>query len=616
MKLHRTWIIRCLTAAALTAALITAFAGCKQDLDPVDVHSQGGLSQEELAALNTEAAGEANMEVRRLVQVRPSERQIAWHELGFYAFIHFGINTFENLEWSCGDSYYHPASKYDPSDLDTDQWAKSLKDAGMKGVILTAKHHDGFCLWNTQTTDYKATSTKVPQRARKDVVALLSESCEKYGLKMGIYLSMADGHADFNVHIFGDTPRPATETGDRAAHRETYTGTDRNGDNRVNYNDYYLAQLEELFGGNYGVMNPATGKREFFSLWLDGAQPNWLTKPMTYDFTAVYTLARRLQPSAVISNAGPDVGWIGNESGDVLESSYSVLPSQLADGRFVMSQSQTDPGLPPGGKLNPELGSRTYMEPFKNLLWYPLEADVSLRVANSGGHSSRWFYRTPGLTPTNKCGTTSQTHAVSDDGPKSGALTAEWPLWPLQDLLKLYERAAGGNVGLLLNVPPDKTGKVNQTDITRLKELGDALTAIYQDNILAAPGVTVTATPNADPACPVTNILTDDDTYWQPAAEREGTHYITIKLPQAKNITHVVLQEQIRLGQRFEGFKIEGRSGTGAWKTLYNGTTVGAKKICRFDRENVSELRIKIEKSRLYPTLRFVGAYLGTTGIL
>lgn len=615
MKRHRTWII-CCASAALATALSAAFITCKQTIDPVDVHSQGGLSQEELAALNTAAAGTAKMDVRRLVQVRPSERQIAWHEMGYYGFIHFGINTFENLEWSCGDSYYHPASSYNPTQLDTDQWAKTLKDAGMKGVILTAKHHDGFCLWDTQTTDYKATSTQVSEQARKDVVELLSRSCEQYGLKMGIYLSMADGHADFNVNIFGDTPR-APYTGDRADHKETYTGPDLNGDGRVNYNDYYLAQLTELFNGEkYGVMNPATGKREFFSLWLDGAQPNWLTKPMTYDFAAVYTLARKLQPSAVITNAGPDVGWIGNESGNVLESSYSVLPAQLADGRFVMSQSQTDPGLPPGGKLNPELGNRTYMEPFKNLLWYPLEADVSLRVASAGGYSSRWFYRTAGLTPKNKCGSNAQTHDVSDDGPKSGSLTAEWPLWSKRDLLKLYERAAGGNVGLLLNVPPDKTGKINDTDVTRLKEVGEAITAIYADNILAAPGVTVTATPNADPVCPVTNILADDDTYWQPAVEREGPHYVTIKLPQAKNITHVVLQEQIRLGQRIEEFKIEGRSDSGAWKVFFQGTTVGAKKICRFDQANVTELRIKIDKSRLYPTLRFAGAYLDTTGIL
>ena len=615
--MRNTTLIFCCAFAAL--------ASCKQpELDPVTVHDRGGLSEEEFNSIGTAAANPAaNMEARRLVQVRPSERQVAWHELGYYAFIHFGINTFENLEWSCGDSYYHPASRYNPTNLDaaaTDQWVQSLKDAGMKGVILTAKHHDGFCLWDTQTTDYKATSTKVPAQARKDVVELLSRSCEKFGLKMGIYLSMADGHADFNVHIFGDNPRPVTETGERLTHKETYTGTDRNGDGIVNYNDYYLQQLEELFNGEkYGVMNTATGKREFFSLWLDGAQPNWLTKPMTYDFAAVYTLARKLQPNVVISNAGPDVGWIGNEDGSVLASSYSVLPSMLADGRYVMSESQTDPGLPPnpsGGsaKLDPALGNRTYMAPFKNLMWYPFEADVSLRVGSAGGHSSRWFYRTPGLAPTNKCGTNSQTHAIADDGPKSGNNTAEWPLWSLQDLLKLYERTVGGNVGLLLNVPPDKTGRFNQTDVTRLKELGDALNKIYDENLLAATGVTVTASPAAAPAYPVANILTDDDTYWRPAVETEGLQTITIKLPEVKDISHVVLQEQIRQGQRIEEYVIEGRSGSGQWRQLYpvtgKGTTVGYKKICRFTKTNVSELRIKISKSRLYPTLRFVGAYL------
>jgi alpha-L-fucosidase len=538
------------------------------------------------------------------VRIQPSEGQIAWQELGFTAFIHFGINTYENLEWSCGQSAFHPASNFAPTSVDTDQWCEVLKNAGVTAVIITAKHHDGFCLWDTKTTNYKTTHTSVPLAGRVDVVKKLSASCEKYGLKMGIYLSMADGHADFDLHLFGDNnQRPGTPT-----QTTPY----------ANYNDYYKAQLKELFGGEYGVTNPATGKRELFSLWLDGAQPNWLTKPQTYDFAGIWAIARELQPTAAISNAGPDVAWIGNEAGDVLSTQWSVLPSKLADGRYVAGNSQSDQNAPPVSKLDPNLGSRGHLVPYSSLIWYPFEADVSIRY-DAQHRYSRWFYRTPGQPVgsrhssiaaarqgDNTCPNPSDNTIVDHTG-ASGGTNKVFDTWTLRDLLDLYEKTVGGNVNLLLNIPPDRSGKIADAEKNLLEQLGQAIKNIYGDNLLTAHGVTVRAN-SSDAAHPAANILDEDNDYWRPEGDQERA-LITFTLPQTKEISHVVLQEQVRLSQRIEQFTIQAQT-NGTWVTVYEGTSVGFKKICRFPKIAASGLRIAITQSRVFPALRFIGAYL------
>lgn len=274
-------------------------------------------------------------EVKRILAVRPSERQLTYHEMQYYNFIHFGVNTFSNREWGDGTE---PESLFNPTELDTDQWCRVLKDTGSKGIILTAKHHDGFCLFDSQYTTHSVMYSPFG----KDIVKLLSESCRKFGLKLGLYLSPWDRH------------------------EKTY-GTPE-------YNDYFVNQLTELCT-NYG---------ELFCLWFDGACGEGANgKKQVYDMERYYATIRKYQPNAVIAICGPDVRWIGNEGGKVRKSEWSVIPWTVDTVDEVAENSQKDESE--GAKLacsfdryDEDLGSRAVLKNQKHLAWSPAEADVSV----------------------------------------------------------------------------------------------------------------------------------------------------------------------------------------------------------------------------------------------
>jgi alpha-L-fucosidase len=276
-------------------------------------------------------------EVDRLISVVPSKNQLAFNDLEYYNFIHFGMNTFTDSEWGTGDE---DPSLFNPTELDTDQWCRVLKATGSKGIIFTAKHHDGFCLFDSAYTDHDVMSSPFG----KDVVALLAESCKKYDLKLGIYLSPWDRH------------------------EETY-GTDA-------YNDYFVNQLTELCT-NYG---------EIFCFWFDGAcgeGPNG--KVQTYDWDRYYEVIQTLQPNAIISNCGPDVHWIGNEEGKVRDSEWSVIPASTVSVDAVMDGSQKEDGvLPEVDSYTEDMGSREVVAQYRDLKWSPAEADISVTTG--------WFY--------------------------------------------------------------------------------------------------------------------------------------------------------------------------------------------------------------------------------
>ena len=278
---------------------------------------------------------------RRLVETRPSERQVAWQQLEFTAFFHFGINTFTDREWGTGQD---DISLFNPRELDTDQWCEGLRSAGIRSCIFTAKHHDGFCLWNTRFTDHSVMHTPYGQ----DILAKLAVSCQKYGLKLGVYLSPWDRH------------------------EATY------GQGKA-YDDYFCSQLEELLTG-YGPL---------YTVWFDGANgegPNG--KKQVYDWPRYYELIRRLQPEAVISICGPDVRWCGNEAGDCRTSEWSVVPERLRSQRYVAQHSQQeDSEAFRRRKLSnkdEDLGSRALMAGEQGFIWYPAEVDTSIRPG--------WFY--------------------------------------------------------------------------------------------------------------------------------------------------------------------------------------------------------------------------------
>lgn len=256
----------------------------------------------------------------------PSPAQLAWQRDELALFLHFGVNTFTDREW--GDGHEDPTI-FAPTALDARQWARSARSAGFRSMILTAKHHDGFCLWPTRTTSHSVASSGW-RDGSGDVVREMVDACSAEGLNAGLYLSPWDR----NAPAYGDSAR---------------------------YNDMYAAQLTELLTG-YGPIH---------EVWFDGANGEGLNgKKQTYDWARVWGLVRTLQPRAVIfSDAGPDVRWIGNENGSAGDPNWStvdpaVVPYPGASGDQVIRMLQH--GDPAG------------------TVWRPGESDVSIRPG--------WFY--------------------------------------------------------------------------------------------------------------------------------------------------------------------------------------------------------------------------------
>lgn len=281
--------------------------------------------------------------VRRAAEVVPSERQLNWQKIGFYAFCHFGMNTFTGKEWGDGTT---PPETFNPTALDAEQWVKVIKEAGMKALILTCKHHDGFCLWPSAYTEYSVKNS--PFRGGKgDVVKEVSDACKKYGLQFGVYLSPWDRH------------EPKYGMGEP-------------------YDEYYINQLRELLT-DYG---------DIFCIWLDGACGEGKNgKVQKYDWQSYFAVMRELQPNAVINICGPDVRWIGNEAGVCRDSEWSVVPSWLATSEYVSDNSQKtdDPKFAKKhNSMTLDLGSRKAIADAKELIWYPAEVDTSIRPG--------WFY--------------------------------------------------------------------------------------------------------------------------------------------------------------------------------------------------------------------------------
>ncbi|MBQ8187310.1 MAG: alpha-L-fucosidase [Clostridia bacterium] len=274
--------------------------------------------------------------LKEAARVTPSRRQLDWFDTEFYAFVHFTVNTYTDLEWGLGNE---DEAIFNPYDLNCDEWVEAVKSAGMKGLILTAKHHDGFCLWQTNTTMHSVRSSPW-KNGQGDVVRECAEACRRGGIKFGVYLSPWDRNAP------------------------SY-GSDA-------YNDFYCAQLTELLT-NYG---------ELFMVWFDGAcgeGPNG--RKQNYDFERYISLIRRYQPNAVIFNDhGPDVRWCGNEAGRPRRAEWSVVPSELC----YRAEVQTAPS-PMAGDLSflyntdENVGDLFQIMHSKGLVFTGAEIDMSIR---------------------------------------------------------------------------------------------------------------------------------------------------------------------------------------------------------------------------------------------
>jgi alpha-L-fucosidase len=466
--------------------------------------------------------------IKKAANVTPSKRQYEWQQMEFTGFIHFGINTFDEVEWGKKEI---DISKFNPAEIDVKQWVKVFKDAGMKLIILTAKHHDGFCLWPSKFTDLDISNTRF-QNGKGDIVKDLSNACREAGIKFGFYLSPWDMH-------------------------ESSYGTPE-------YNTYFLNQLTELL----------TNYEEIAEVWFDAANgegPNG--KKQIYNWQAYYKLVRELQPNAVIAVAGPDVRWVGTETGYGRKTEWSVLPNFSMDQDEIAANSQQaelDGGFVPQNMLEEDLGSREKIMNATSLIWYPSEVDVSIRPG--------WFYK-----------------KGDDDLVKSPS-----------KLLEIWFNSVGLNSVLLLNVPPDKRGLITDYDIKSLNGLRYMLDETFNNNLVRGASAEASNQTGSNSAA----LILDDDyeTYWTTNSGVNSAS-IEINLDKEHSFNSASIQENILIGQRVEKFHLEWWDGN-KWNILAWGTTIGYKRLIRFPEVACDRLKVVIDECRLSPTISSFGLYL------
>ncbi len=470
------------------------------------------------------------MIIAKAANVVPSYRQLVWQRQELTAFLHFGINTFTDKEWGEGKD---DPSLFNPTNFDADQWIKTLRDTGFKCAILTCKHHDGFCLWPSAYTDYSVKRSPWKQ-GLGDVVREVSKACKKYGIGFGVYLSPWDR----NSQLYGQGEA---------------------------YNDYFVKQLEELLT-QYGPVS---------EVWFDGANgegPNG--KKQEYDFVRWYQLIRKLQPQAVIAVMGPDVRWVGTESGRGRETEWSVVPNDNLNPSLIAEHSQQEVILPPSGDMvGNDIGSREKILTAKALAWYPAETDVSIRPG--------WFY-----------------HKKEDAKVKSS-----------KELTDIYFSSVGRNGVLLLNIPPNREGRLSPEDVMALKGFKANVDKIFRTNLLtkqidkryttAYKALKISVDNDYDTTC---HLLGNDKT----------DNYFSLTYPLKQPITFNVcaLQEYINKGQRVESFVVEAKDDKGHWFKVVEGTTIGYKRLLRFEKVTAQEIRLVIKQTRGEVYLSEFGLYL------
>lgn len=360
----------------------------------------------------------------KAAHVVPNVNQLAALKNEFIAFIHFGPNTFTRMEWGSG---MENPSIFALKELDTDQWCKALESAGMKMVILTVKHHDGFVLWQSRYTTHGIMSTNF-RNGKGDVLKDLSESCRKYNLKLGIYLSPADLYQiEHPEGLYGNLSKYTKRTIPKEVPGRPFANKTKFEFELDDYNEYFMNQLFEVLT-EYGPIH---------EVWFDGAHPK--TKGgQKYNYAAWKKLIRALAPEAVIFGR-EDIRWCGNESGRTRATEWNVIP-------FSADPDTTNnfPDL-----TLEDLGSRTELCKGKFLHYQQAETNTSIREG--------WFYR--------------------DD--------VYQKVRGVDDVFDIYERSVGGNSTFLLNIPPNRDGKFSEKDVAVLRETGDRIRQTYGTDLLA-----------------------------------------------------------------------------------------------------------------------------------
>jgi alpha-L-fucosidase len=545
-RLRNPWLKRLLSLAGVALAVFTVFpANAAYAATPAEV----------VAVAPTDSPGTI---IANAANVVPSARQLAWERAERMAFIHFGVNTFDGREWGTGTE---DPNIFQPTGLNTDQWASSLKDAGFKGAVLTAKHHDGFLLFPSKYSSFGVASDHAWQNGAGDVVKNYTTSMHNAGLKAGIYLSPADLHENQPGGRFanGSPSRTVTIPSDPSEIVNGITFTL----NADDYNAYYENTLYELMS-RYGGID---------ELWLDGANPTGRNQP--YNFGDWIKIVRALQPNAAIENdGGPDIRWVGNENGYARQSEWAVVP-------FTGNAATAADTIinPPGGYAAPDLGSDSLLSQRKqdgtsawNLLrWSPPECNGTL----SANHN--WFWQ-PGDT---------------------------WRGVP--ELEDIYYNSVGRNCNFLLDVPPNRQGVFDQSAVTVLSQLNARITGTFGTNL--AGGATVAndgGTSNTTGHTPNLALDGNLDTSWQPTG---STGALVFTLPGTRTFDIISAQEDLHIGQRVESYAVDAWNGS-SWAQIATDTTIGQKKLIRLSSAVTTDrVRLRVTGSRSTPTIAEFGLF-------
>jgi alpha-L-fucosidase len=445
----------------------------------------------------------------------PTERQLAWHKMEYYGFIHFTVNTFTDQEWGYGDE---AESLFNPTDFSAEQIVQTAEAGGMKGLILTCKHHDGFCLWPSQFTEHSVKNSPW-KNGRGDVVREMSDACRKAGLKFGVYLSPWDrNRADYA------TPE---------------------------YMTYYRSQLRELLT-NYGPL---------FEVWFDGAnggdgyyggaREKRALGRNYYDWTNTWQLVHELQPDACTRGViGADIRWVGNENGVAKETCWNTM--SLTEEEKIWGR--LDSGDRPG------------------TLWQPAECDVSIRPS--------WFY-----------------HAKEDARVKMPA-----------QLVDLYFKSVGRGASLLLNLPPDRRGRIADADVQSLREFRRQIDAIFTKNLATGATATASNVRGNDKNYVAENVLTGNSGKYWSTDDDVTTPELILNLGRPKTFNVVSLSEFLPLGQRVGAFALD-QWRDRQWVQFAAGTSIGSSRLIRGDQITTSKVRLRITQSPVCPALAEIGLF-------
>jgi len=450
----------------------------------------------------------------------PSEAQLAWHAMETNAFVHFTTNTFTGREWGQGDE--NPRV-FNPAALDPGQWARTFVQAGFKGVILTCKHHDGFCLWPSRYTEHSVKNSPY-RNGLGDVVGEVADACRELDLRFGVYLSPWDrNHPDYGTSA---------------------------------YLVYYRNQLRELFT-TYGPI---------FEMWFDGAnggsgyyggaqETRTIDGSTYYDWPATLEMVRLWEPEVIFfSDAGPGVRWCGNERGRAGETNWCPFSVDTIYPGKAGIESLLNSGMEDGDR------------------WIPAEVDVSIRPG--------WFY-----------------HPEEDSLVKTP-----------EELFDIYLTSVGRGSTLLLNVPPDRRGVIHENDVRSLLGWRALIDSAFAHDFAADAAIEAPAwRGQSDQFAPSNLTDSDPESYW---ATEDGitSAHVEVTFGRPETVQYIVLQEYIRLGQRVRSFVVEARTAAG-WAEVSHGTTIGYKRILKFNPVTTDGFRIRITDAKACLAISNLGLY-------